>query len=242
MEGCSLKVVICTPTLTKPHPAYLKSLEASIPVLDAAGIEHQTVFEVGCPYISSARATMTKKALDAKADQIIYIDHDVEWEPEGILQLIQLDEHVAAGTYRFKKDEESYMATFKTDHEGRPIVREDGMINADWVPAGFLKVTSKAILELMLGYPELICGQAFNRVIDLFNHGAHKGVWYGEDYAFSRRWNELGHKIWLIPNLNLTHHSYDKAYPGNFHEFMLKQPGGSNSDSPIVPLKLVVNQ
>ncbi len=236
-----MKVVICTPTITKPHQKYLDSLEASIPVLDKAGIEHQAVYEVGCPYISNARATMTRKAMDAHADQIIYIDHDVEWEPEGLLKLINTDEPVVAGTYRFKKDEEAYMGTIKTDGSERPIVRPDGLINAEWVPAGFLKVTAPAILEFMLAFPELVYGPTLKRSIDLFNHGAYKGLWYGEDYAFSRRWAEKCGLIWLIPDLNLTHHSSDKAYPGNFHEFMLKQPGGSKSDSPIQPLKLVAN-
>ena len=43
--------------------------------------------------------------------------------------------------------------------------------------------------------------------VDLFNHGAHDGAWYGEDYAFSRNWLALGGDIWIVPDLNLTHHS-----------------------------------
>jgi glycosyltransferase involved in cell wall biosynthesis len=236
-----VKVAICTPTRNKPHKAYLDALERSIPVLNEAGIDHQAVFEVGCPYISAARATMTQKAMKAHADVLVYIDDDVEWEPEGLLRLIQSEEHVIAGTYRFKKDEEAYMGTLKSDEDGRPLVRKDGLIDFDWVPAGFLKVTREAILEIMLAFPDLVYGQKFNRCVDLFNHGAYKGLWYGEDYAFSRRWNEIG-KIWLIPDLNLTHHNPDAAFPGNFHNFMRRQPGGDLSDNPKPPLKLVANQ
>ena len=51
-------------------------------------------------------------------------------------------------------------------------------------------------------------------------------MWYGEDYAFSRNWLALGGDIWLVPDLQLDHHSADQVYPGNFHIYMRKQPGG----------------
>ncbi len=41
------------------------------------------------------------------------------------------------------------------------------------------------------------------------------------------RWRDCGGEIALVPDLDLIHHAGAKAYPGNFHEFMLRQPGGS---------------
>jgi hypothetical protein len=52
-------------------------------------------------------------------------------------------------------------------------------------------------------------------------------MWWGEDYAFCRNWQEIGGEVWLVPNLNLNHWSGDKVWKGNFHEYLLKQPGGS---------------
>jgi len=221
-----MKVVFATPTYTRPHAAYLSALEKTVPLLDAEGIEHQTVFEVGSPYISAARATLTRKALDADADVIIYIDHDVSWRPQDMLTLIKTEGDVAAGTYRFKKDEEEYMGALLTDHEGFPSVRADGALAAHCIPAGFLKITRDGIRRFMKAYPELLYGHPEKYTVDLFNHGAHKGVWYGEDYAFSRNWRALGGEIWLVPDLQLDHHSADKCYPGNFHMFLRRQPGG----------------
>ena len=53
-----MKVVFCTPTRDRPHPAYIAAMEASVPALDAASIEHFVVTEVGSAYISWARANM----------------------------------------------------------------------------------------------------------------------------------------------------------------------------------------
>ena len=79
-----MKVVLCVPTLTRPHSALLEAIEAAVPALDAAGITHQMVMEVGNPYISQARNVMLRKALDAGADQIIFLDHDVSFPPEAL--------------------------------------------------------------------------------------------------------------------------------------------------------------
>lgn len=233
------KIVFCIPVYRTPHPACVASVEYAVPLLDAAGIEHQAVFEVGCPYISHARATMLRKALDANADAVVFIDDDVAFRPEDMMKLIKTEGDVVAGTYRFKKPDEEYMATLVCDARGYPQVRKDGAMRADKVPAGFLKVTRHAVRQFMRAYPELVYGDPEHPSVDLFNHGAYKGVWYGEDYSFSRRWIECGGQIWLVPDLNLTHYAAEVAYPGNFHDFMLRRPGGSKSDRPVPPERRV---
>jgi hypothetical protein len=78
--------------------------------------------------------------------------------------------------------------------------------------------------------------------VDLFNHGAHQGVWYGEDYAFSRNWLAKCGEIWIVPDINLTHWSRAErtdgeynSYPGNFHKYLMRQEGGSESEAPKPP-------
>lgn len=222
-----MKVVLCVPTIKRPYDQLLESIEKAVPALDAAGIEHQMVSEIGNPYISQARNVMLRKALDAEADQIVFLDHDVSFPPDALVKLVQTEGDVVAGTYRFKRDEEEYMGHLFTSPEGFPVVRQsDGAIHAEWVPAGFLRVSTAAVNKFMKAYPHLCYGLAYKPHVDLFNHGAHKGLWYGEDYAFSRNWNDCGGQIWLVPDLDITHHSADKAYPGNFHMYLRQQPGG----------------
>lgn len=226
-----MKAVFCIPTVTRPYRVCLDSLAASIPLLDAAGWQHGMVTEVGNPYISGARAAMLRKALDAEADVIVFIDHDLSWKPVDMLRLIETKGDVVAGTYRFKKDDEHYMGVIDDGADFRPKVRDDGCIKATRVPAGFLKVTKEAVATFMAAYPQLVYGPAYHPSVDLFNHGAHKGAWYGEDYAFSRNWIDAGGEIWLVPNLDLAHHTSEQAYPGNFHEYLMRQPGGSKEST-----------
>lgn len=221
------KVVLCVPTLTRPHQATIESIKNSVPLLESAGYEHYMVSEIGCPYISAARSTMLRKALDVKADIIVFIDHDVSWKPSDLLKLIESDGDVVAGLYRFKQDGDvKYMGVIDDD-DGRPKVREDGAIKATRVPAGFLKITRNCVNKFMQAYPHLMYGEPSNPSIDIFNHGAHKGAWYGEDYSFSRNWIDAGGDIWVVPDLDLNHHTKDEVFEGNYHEFLLRQPGGS---------------
>lgn len=223
-----MKVAFCVPSLGGPTAPFISAMEQSIGAVSGAGWDECLIEERGCPYISHARATMLRKALDAKADVIVFLDYDLSWGPDDLLKLIETEGDVVAGLYRFKKEPEEYMGVLNTLASGHPIVRaEDGAVRADKVPAGFLKITKEAVDRFMGAYPELVYGHRYNPSVDLFNHGAHEGVWFGEDYAFSRRWRALGEDIWVVPDLNLDHHSADRAYPGNFHSFLTRQPGGS---------------
>ena len=221
------KVVFCIPTISKPYQATLDSLAASVEIIKEAGWEEGTVYQIGCPYISAARSMMLRKALNAQATVVVFIDHDLSWDPLDLLRLIETDGDVVAGTYRFKGEPEEYMGAIFPGEDGTPIVREDGCMKAHSIPAGFLKVTRKGVNRFIAEYPELTYGEKCAPMIDLFNHGVIDGVWFGEDYAFSKRWREKCGDIWLVPDLNLNHHMPDKCFPGNFHNFMLRQPGGS---------------
>lgn len=228
-EG-GLRVALAIPTYGKPHPACLDAVEAAAPALEAAGLAAKIVFEKDNPYISAARATMLRKAMDWKADVVVFIDHDVSFPPDAIARLVATEGDVVAGVYRFKKADEEYMGALDNAPHGFPKVREsDGAVKGYRVPAGFLKVTKEAVDRFMGAYPELVYGPRYCPSVDLFNHGAWQGVWYGEDYAFSRRWTDCGGDIWIVPDLDLTHHSATEAYPGNYHEFLCRQPGGSKA-------------
>ncbi len=220
------KVIFCTPTITKPYQPYLDSLAASLPSLEAAGWEHGAVYEVGSCYISHARSKLLRKALDAGATDIVFIDHDLSWRPDALLRLLSVEDEVVCGTYRFKREPVEYMGALVSHDDGTPVVRADGCIEAHSIPAGFLKITRAGVCRFMREWPELNYGEACAPFTDLFNHGAHGGVWYGEDYAFARRWREKCGKVWLIPDLQLDHWAGNTCYPGHYHDFLRAQPGG----------------
>jgi hypothetical protein len=221
------KVVFCVPIVNRPYPKFIESLENSICAIRDAGWDEELVQEINNPYISGARSKMLRKALDHNANVIVFLDYDLEWGPKSLLDLIETEGDVIAGTYRCKVPEEQYMGAVYSNEDGTPIVRADGCIKASVAPAGFLKITTEAIDKFMGAYPELCYGPRYRQNVDLFNHGVHERLWWGEDYAFCRRYREKCGDVWIKPDITFTHWMGEKAYKGNFHEFLLRQPGGS---------------
>ena len=127
------------------------------------------------------------------------------------------------------------MGSIIPDVHNRPQVRKDGAIKAHSIPAGFLKVTRQGVNKFMEAYPELCYGERIAPGVDLFNHGVIEGIWYGEDYAFAKRWREKCGDIWIVPDLSITHHLGETPFPGNFHRYLLRLPGGSESENPVPP-------
>jgi hypothetical protein len=227
-----MRVALLTPTVSKPHDAFIASLEAAVPALDAAGIEHSFTLEAGSAYISWARANMLHKALQGDAEYFIFLDHDVGFGPGDLLKLVETKDDVVCGTYRFKADDEEYMGAWHCDEKQRPLFRQpDLAIKAHMFPAGFLKVSRNAVRVIMLEHPELLYGMPEKPAVDLFNHGAHIGGrldfrWWGEDYAFAHRWDKLEREAWLLPDLNVDHWQGEVCYKGNLHQYLLRRPGG----------------
>jgi glycosyltransferase involved in cell wall biosynthesis len=223
-----VKAIFCVPTTgAKPYPQFVAALEASLPHFEAAGIETGVAQEAGSPYISHARSKMLRRALDNGADVVAFLDHDLSWQPDALLRLVTAKANVVGGTYRFKRADERYMGALTPNAAGLPMVRADGLLRCDLLPAGFLMVTSWAVDKFMRAYPELTYGTAYAPSVDLFNHGAYRGQWWGEDYAFCRRWTGMGEPLYLMPDLAISHWGADGTeYPGNFHDYLRRQPGG----------------
>lgn len=241
MDGKKGRVALCTPIANgpwdrEPAPEFLASYYSDAALIEEAGWTSLSTFEIGNPYISAARATMLRRALDAKADVIVFLDYDVSWVVGDLLRLIETPGDVVAGTYRFKDpDKDEYMGRFfPADDSLVPIYRDDGCIKARVVPAGFLKVTRAAVGKIIKAYPELVYGDPCSPSVDLFQHGAHEGVWWGEDYAFCRRWRGCGGDVWLIPDLRIDHHARDEVYPGNFQKWMERQAAGDKTPQPPI--------
>ena len=238
------RVHFCVPFFGRPFPQTLAALGDSAGPIKDAGWEISTDIQYNNPYISNARNQMLRAALDRKADAIVFMDHDVSWDPLDLLKLIETPGDVVAGTYRFKQKDVEYMGAVLPDIHGNPQVREVGKIHDPWdpnfddaivgfcAPAGFLKITPNCVDRFMEAYPQLVYGPRHAPSVDLFNHGVYDRVWYGEDYAFCRNWRNAGGELLLLPNLNISHWLREEngeytEFKGNYHWYLASCAGGA---------------
>jgi hypothetical protein len=226
-----MKISLCIPTRKEPIPQLVAAVDASLPLLREAGHVVGVTTEIGSAYISFAAANMLAQAMIWGADVVVFIEDDHTWAPEALLKLIETPGDVVSGNYRYKDDSGDFMA-IPLVKDGKIYARRDGCLMGDKVPAGFLKITPECVRRFRAAYPELICDntEKGTQFIDLFNHGAFKGVWYGQDFAFSRRWRAIGGEIWIVPDLDISHWirnddgSYTE-YPGNYQKHVLEKQG-----------------
>jgi len=225
-----MKVLFGTPTYKGiTDTGYLDSLAATVTLCEERGIQTQFVLVTGCCYVQEARNKIVKQFMDSDADVLFFLDDDISWPAEKALELIEMDDAVVAGVYPLKKADPAFPVVIHTDADDRPLVRHDGLISATGVPGGFLRITRSVIEKLIESYPnqkyaDYEEGERTNELYDLFPQGVYNGRWVGEDYAFCRLWTDIMGTIWVVPDIDFIH----AGFYGNYHEFLLNQPGGSN--------------
>lgn len=205
-------VFIATPTYDgNVWTQYVNSLLQTFIVLGQHGFASSINFMGGNAMISFARAIMTQDFIDSGSKYLLFIDADVSWDPKGAARLIMSPHDVIAGVYPAKI--EGPKPVFQTLN-----LRETGsqnLVETDGVPAGFLRISRKAVLKMKEAYPEQRCLYKNREVHLLFEPIImHDGLPLGEDYAFCERWRRTGGKVFIDPCIDFEHYGR-KIYKGN---------------------------
>lgn len=216
---------------------FFESLEKTVYACEAAGWKTALSVLQGSCYIQTARNELIQAFWESEYDCLFFLDDDLVWDCENALQLLEMDDEIVCGIYPNKTEEEKYPVVVNTlgiENNFVPKVRDDGCISAVLVPTGFMRVKRSVIEKLRTSYPEQMYDNlnkdfTTKKLFDLFPQGVHNGRWWGEDFAFCRLWQNIGGEVWVVPNITFSHIDFDdKQFIGNYHEFLLKQPGGLN--------------
>ena len=185
--------------------------------------------------VTRARNKMVIEFLkDETLTHLFWIDSDIKFTPQDVCRLLLVDKEIVAGVYPMKKYDwpaeglpaamtrEQFEERY-TDYPFNPIMDSngavlkwdaDGLVEVAEAPTGFMCIKREVFLRMMKHYPHL------NYVPDgpLGHPDAHlhwlffdcmvdpdSGRYLSEDYAFCRRWRDMGEKIWVEPNCKLEH-------------------------------------
>jgi hypothetical protein len=197
-------LVIATPA-SMLTAAYVRSLTKTIKVLEDNGISWNYVNYESC-YIREARERIINDGYEEDLDnqipfsgnfdykKIMWIDSDIEWEPEDILSLYHSDRHIITGAYMmtngkiavsFDEQDSPYPYQIPTSRE----------VQVSSCGFGFLCI-KKGVFEKM---PK----PWFDSRIFEKNGRLTAGI--GEDSSWCIKAGESGFKIWLDPNVRVIH-------------------------------------
>jgi len=168
---------------------------------------------VGCSLIQKARDELFRMAYEAEVDDLIFIDADQGWEQKDFGNLISPTVDVIGGAVVSKNDLTHYnVKTFDKKYDFYY-----GLIDARAVGTGFMRISKRAI-KMMWDASEKYTdhGKEYRHV---FETKVVDGQLLGEDVAFCQKWRDLGEKVYVHPDINVSH-TGKKTWYGDFKKYV----------------------
>lgn len=196
------------------YAPYCISLGQTLGVLHRLGVECEYLARPADFHIERAlNNTLTELVERGDFTDVLLIDSDESWEPEGVARLLLHPEEIVAGSYRMKNHPAAYVGFIKWE-DGCPVGKllKDGtaIIEAERVGAGFLRIKLSALRRYMDAYPGLWSDEPDGRKFQFFQrvpleNEDGKLVMGCQDMVFSKRWRDIGGRLWIDPMVKIDH-------------------------------------
>ena len=226
------KYMIATPFYdVKGFSPYIRSLVTTIHALVLGGIDYEFLEISGDSYVWRARNLLAQRFLDSDCTDLIFIDSDEGWTLESFLRLLKHEEEVVGCAYPIKNNWHHYGVTIFCNDDGTPRVDpKTGLIPAQKVPTGFMKIRRSAFEKIKANEPDDWLWEKYGDVMrkqqNYFGHLIVDHVGYGEDISFNIRCHRALITLWVEPRADIEHIG-TQVWAGNYHKFLCEQPGGS---------------
>jgi hypothetical protein len=192
-------------------------------------INLKIAFKDGDALITRARASLLSQFLDdPTTTHLLFIDADIGFAPEQVLRLIASGAEMCAAVYPIKRinwpqavaaagqgrDPASALSyVFEVDNPEEVAVH-NGFVKVRYAGTGFLMIRREALLRMCQRHPEL--RYARDHSVDALTASenryalfecmiAEDGTYLSEDFAFCKRWTDMGGEIWADLTSKLDH-------------------------------------
>lgn len=187
-------------------------------VANKLGDELLVEFLPNCSHPSMGRNQLAKSFLESDCDKMIYLDSDLTFEVGALVKLAKMPVDYVGGCYRFKMDEEKYPIAWLPKDE--LWADRYGLIEVAVLPAGFMCLSRNVFERLERAHPE--------RKFTHFGHTLHcyfqtpfAGGLHSEESFFASEWRACGGKLYLMPELEITHWDFAPVpYKGQIGEWL----------------------
>jgi hypothetical protein len=170
---------------------------------------------------------MAKMMTNSAATHFMFIDADIRFQPESILQMMAYEKDVIGGLYPKKALPVNYVINLK------PETKIQGDIfTVDTMGTGFLMFKRKVYEDLIKAHPEtkyvddVGLGKQYEPMMySIFDCKIdERGHYLSEDWLFCRRWQELGGEIWAHSKVLLNHVGHYE-YAGDLDKLKIAERG-----------------
>ena len=183
------------------------------------------------PYVSYARNILTAQFMKSNKDYLLFIDADVEFEPECPLRMVVAQKDIVCTPYRVKTNDPKVVRYTTTVPDNDNVqVLPGGLVELTRGPSGMMLIHRRVFETLMKNRPDLEI-QAHQHV-DLFPEGFKifsfwdcvfkDGKWTGDDIAFCNLATENGFKLYANIESEMVHHG-GYGYRGRFGDGLISK-------------------
>lgn len=213
------KVLIGTPSYDgRIDVWYVNSLYETMQMSDQYNYQIKPIWVSFDSLIQRARNDLFYYMIEGGYDDIIFIDGDIEWQPQWFFKLLSYDVDVVGGTYPKKGDIEEYVVKHPSM---TPVYADNGLLKVDGLGTGFLRMSRKACQYLWdRGTPYTHNGKNQRWV---FHVGIQDGDIVSEDIDACQKLRDGGFDIWLDTDMTCNHQGA-KKFTGNFKQWFAKLP------------------
>lgn len=178
--------------------------------------------------IARARNIALKNFLDSTATDLLFIDADMGWEPEGPMRLLASGKDCVAVAGPRKQ----YPVSFCTLLEGPPVKTcpVTGLVEASYVGTGMMLITRACAQAMWDAYPDLayVDGDSDTEYRALFDTEIREEMgkprFWSEDYTWCHRYRQIGGKIYVDQSIRMQHVG-SHVYAGTLADSMKAKPG-----------------
>jgi hypothetical protein len=192
----------------------------------AHGIDIHIGSVCGCSVVSRARNLLVRDMLDSNADYLMFIDSDINFEPEHILRLMAWAEDpkkgIIAAVPRVRDVRKTYIADLDHDVDGSLTMNNMGLVRGKRVATAFMLIQRQVFVDMMATHPDWsYLDQRCNKQVPaVFDFKLTDEGYIGEDFLFCDRARELGYEVWIDPTIPLGHMGVQE-YTGHFGDDIL---------------------
>jgi len=195
--------------------------------LGKSGIE-TGIHTMKSPLIHQARNYLTSVFLTTQYQYMLFVDSDVEFEPEAVLRMMVAKKNIVCTPYRVKAEELSkHIYTVEFKDPKNILVLAGGLVEIEAGPTGLMLIDCKVFEKIIKNHPELKirnkatphAEKSHEFYYNFFDFGFNDGYAMGEDVSFCRLARGNGFKIYANIESSTTHHG-SFAWKGTFGESM----------------------
>lgn len=201
--------------------------------------------------VSRARnAAVAHFMSDVSYTHLLFIDSDIEFQPEDVFKLLRASKPVVSAGYPQKWLHTGKMERVFSENPVPPSPLElctvhsthlypydqniSELMTAKYCTTGFLLIQKDVISKMMEAYPERQYSNDIDGYMsadpkyfyDLFTVEVNQETkkYESEDYGFSRLWTKLGGEIHIVTDISLKHYGW-YGFSGNLYRQLLHSMG-----------------